>query len=77
MVNDNGPRYQAARPPTDWRLAAACRDIDPDSFFPAGNAGPADAQTVRAERICLTCPARTPCLDWAINNRRDYGRRAA
>jgi WhiB family transcriptional regulator, redox-sensing transcriptional regulator len=76
-VNDNGPRHQAARPLTDWRLAAACRDIDPDSFFPAGNASPADAQTARAERICLTCPARTPCLDWAINNRQDYGTRAA
>jgi WhiB family redox-sensing transcriptional regulator len=76
-VNDNSPRHQVARPPADWRLAAACRDLDPDSFFPAGNVGPADTQTAEAQRICLTCPVRSPCLDWAIKYRQDYGIRAA
>jgi len=72
-VNGNSPRHQAARPLADWRLAAACRDIGPGSFFPAGNVGPADAQAAEAERICVACPVRTPCLDWAIKYRQDHG----
>jgi WhiB family redox-sensing transcriptional regulator len=76
-VKDDSPRHQAARPPADWRLAAACRDIDPHLFFPDGNVAPADAHTAQANRICLTCPVRTPCLSWAIKYRQDHGSWAA
>jgi len=56
-----------------WRQAAACRDIDPDLFFPIGTSGPAAGQIAEAKRVCRTCPVRTPCLGWAINHYQDYG----
>ncbi len=52
---------------TDWRDHAACLRADPDLFFPVGPAGPALRQADEAKRICLTCPVRTPCLRWALD----------
>ena len=43
-----------------WRDDAACRDTNPDLFFPGDN----DTVTARhAKRICSTCPVRQQCLD--------------
>jgi Transcription factor WhiB len=47
-----------------WCEAAACRDADPELFFPVGTAGPALRQIEEAKRICRTCPAQAPCLAW-------------
>ena len=51
-----------------WREAAACRDADPDLFFPVGTAGPALRQVKEAKRICQSCPAQAPCLAWALDH---------
>ena len=51
---------------TDWRDDAACLRADPDLFFPIGTTGPALGQVDQAKRICLACPVRTPCLQWAL-----------
>ena len=51
-----------------WRDDAACRHADPDLFFPIGATGPALRQISEAKRICRACPARTPCLAWALVN---------
>ena len=51
---------------TDWRHHAACRDVDPDLFFPLGTADASLLQIEEAKQICLTCPARGPCLRWAL-----------
>ena len=51
-----------------WRDDAACRDADPDLFFPIGTAGPALRQIDQAKRICRACPAQTACLAWAIDH---------
>jgi len=53
----------------NWRDAAACRDADPDLFFPIGTTGPARRQIGEAKRVCRTCPAQTQCLAWALDNR--------
>ena len=50
----------------DWRDDAACRDADPDLFFPIGTTGPALRQVREAIRICQTCPIQVPCLAWAL-----------
>jgi WhiB family redox-sensing transcriptional regulator len=73
QVNENWPCDQVAQPPFDWRLSAACQELDPDLFFPIGSAGPAVTQIAEAKRVCLTCPVRTPCLDWAMRHYQDFG----
>jgi Transcription factor WhiB len=39
-----------------WRDDAACRDADPDLFFPIGTTGPALVQIGEAKRICRGLP---------------------
>jgi WhiB family redox-sensing transcriptional regulator len=50
----------------NWHDTAACRDADPDLFFPVGTAGPGLRQIEEAKRICRACPAQAPCLAWAL-----------
>ena len=72
-TSENRPRRQVAQRRVDWRLLAACRDLDPDLFFPIGMVGPAVTQVAEAKQACLTCPVRTPCLDWALRHCQDHG----
>ncbi|WP_030595420.1 WhiB family transcriptional regulator [Streptomyces anulatus] len=58
---------------TNWRTHAACRDEDPDLFFPIGTSGPAIAQAEEAKALCRTCPVMERCLDWALESGQDYG----
>ena len=39
----------------DWRHEAACRDEDPELFFPIGNTGPALMQIEEAKAVCRRC----------------------
>ncbi len=52
----------------NWREVAACRDADPDLFFPVGMAGPALRQIEQAKRICRACPVQARCLAWALDH---------
>ncbi|MEV5875211.1 WhiB family transcriptional regulator [Streptomyces sp. NPDC052101] len=56
-----------------WRDHAACRDEDPDLFFPVGTTGPAQVQTEQAKAVCAHCPVREPCLDWALGTGQSMG----
>ena len=57
----------------NWRADAACRDTDPDLFFPVGTTGPAVEQIEAAKAVCATCPAREPCLEFALITNQDSG----
>lgn len=57
----------------DWRHKAACRDEDPELFFPIGNTGPAVNQIDAAKAICRICSVTTECLQWAIETGQDSG----
>ncbi|MEU4261779.1 WhiB family transcriptional regulator [Streptomyces sp. NPDC025273] len=57
----------------NWRMLAACRDEDPDLFFPIGSTGPALVQTEDAKAVCAACPVRDQCLEWALENGQDSG----
>lgn len=60
-------------PTQNWRERAACRDEDPDLFFPIGTTGPALVQTEDAKAVCHGCPVRAECLRWALENGQDTG----
>lgn len=49
---------------SDWRSRAACRDVDPDLFFPASDRG---SEATRAKAVCAGCPVRSACLDEALH----------
>jgi WhiB family redox-sensing transcriptional regulator len=51
----------------DWRVRAACRDVDPDGLFVRG------AEQHRAKLVCMGCPVRTECLAEALDNRIGFG----
>ncbi len=57
----------------DWRHEAACRDEDPELFFPIGNIGPALLQIEEAKRICQSCQVRESCLQWALETCQESG----
>ena len=57
----------------DWRDSAACRDTDPDLFFPVGVTGPAVEQIAAAKAVCSTCAVQARCLEFAIATNQEYG----
>lgn len=50
----------------DWRHRAACRDEDPELFFPVGTSGPVLRQITDAKAVCRRCPVAGECLEWAL-----------
>ena len=49
-----------------WRQRSACRDVDPDLFFP-----PQESAVLvirRAKAVCAGCPVSADCLDWAVRH---------
>jgi WhiB family redox-sensing transcriptional regulator len=57
----------------DWRHRAACRDVDPELFFPIGNTGPALLQIEEAKQVCRRCAVMEACLSWALGSGQDSG----
>ena len=57
----------------DWRHIAACRDEDPELFFPIGTTGPAALQVEEAKAVCRRCDVRVECLQWALETAQDAG----
>lgn len=53
---------------TNWRHHAACRDEDPELFFPLNV-----AQAAPAVAVCNRCPVAGACLDWALETGQAYG----
>ena len=52
--------------PNDWRLDAACRDLD--IFFPE-----TEEAVAAAKAVCAACPVREACLEFALITRQDDG----
>ncbi len=52
----------------EWTARAKCRDMDPAVFFPSDGIGVQVAQ-----RICVDCPVKAECLEYALADRVDHG----
>jgi WhiB family transcriptional regulator, redox-sensing transcriptional regulator len=57
----------------DWRADAACRDADPELFFPDSDTRPARAQVKTAKLICRGCAVSPTCLSWALASGQEAG----
>ena len=57
----------------DWREHSACRDTDPDLFFPVGTTGPAIEQIENAKAVCRMCDVQKTCLEYALVTNQDSG----
>ena len=51
-----------------WMATGNCRVEPPATFFPSDGVG-----VEVAKRICVDCPVKQPCLEYALENRIDHG----
>jgi hypothetical protein len=58
------PAVQRAEGERDWRLDAACAQVDPELFFPEPGQAP---QAAAAKQVCAGCAVRGPCLEAALH----------
>ena len=54
--------------PEPWMDYAACRDLDPDIFFPG-----AGSEGNEAKKVCAVCPCKKSCLDYALRTEIKHG----
>ncbi len=73
------PQQPLAQVPTDatwnWSDHGSCREADPLLFFhPQNERGSARKRRERAAKvICMQCPVRMECADYAVRARESYG----
>jgi WhiB family transcriptional regulator, redox-sensing transcriptional regulator len=58
---------------SDWRALSACRDADPELFFPLSPSGPGLTQIAKAKVVCGRCQVREQCLRFALNSGQEFG----
>jgi len=57
----------------NWRSQGVCRSYDPDLFFPVSSSGLFLEQVADAKAICMKCPVRSQCLEFALRTREAHG----
>jgi WhiB family redox-sensing transcriptional regulator len=72
-VGHDRASWRESRDRGSWRESAACRQADPELFFPIGSAGAALAEIRRAKAVCAGCPVRLPCLKFALTTGQEFG----
>lgn len=51
-----------------WMADGICGQVDGDLWFPEKG-----SSTAEAKRICMGCPVRDRCLEWALNSNERFG----
>jgi len=54
--------------PVDWQAKAACSEVDPEIFFPERG-----GSSKAARAVCSRCDVRMNCLEYALNNKEQFG----
>jgi WhiB family redox-sensing transcriptional regulator len=63
-------KRRTPEPDLSWMDDAACKGMDADLFFPERG----DIHTTNAAKaVCRSCPARTQCLNHALDNHEGIG----
>lgn len=59
---------------TEWMARSACRDVNPELFFPVAQSGPLlrIAETA-ALSVCVGCPVLAACQRWALATHQEDG----
>jgi WhiB family redox-sensing transcriptional regulator len=64
---------EAAEERHDWWRWAACREADPELFFPVAANGPGAREIARAKAVCAGCRVRRQCLQYALATHQLHG----
>ncbi|ROS78570.1 transcription factor WhiB [Cellulomonas sp. PhB143] len=51
-----------------WQERALCAQTDPEAFFPEKG-----GSTREAKKVCVGCPVRQECLEYALENDERFG----
>lgn len=52
----------------DWKVDAACRDYDPEYWFPSSK-----SESAMGKEVCHYCPVRETCLLRSLENNEIFG----
>ena len=69
------PQLSAERS-TEWQQHGLCRAEDSAIFFPPAHfehKPEREEREAQAKAICVRCPVRLTCLDWALETREPFG----
>lgn len=62
------PSEARSTPPVLHHPDRACRNLDPETFYPRHATGYA-----KAVAVCHACPVEADCLAWALDTRQSFG----
>jgi WhiB family transcriptional regulator, redox-sensing transcriptional regulator len=54
--------------PVEWQSNARCAEVDPEIFFPERG-----GSSKKAREVCDQCEVRSQCLEYALNNKEQFG----
>ena len=54
--------------PVEWQSQARCAEVDPEIFFPERG-----GSSKAAREVCSQCAVRSQCLEYALNNKEQFG----
>ncbi len=54
--------------PVEWQTHARCAEVDPEIFFPERG-----GSSKAARAVCSECKVKTECLEYALNNKEQFG----
>jgi WhiB family transcriptional regulator, redox-sensing transcriptional regulator len=57
----------------EWWNLAACRNAEPELFFPISATSASLPAVERAKAVCASCPVQSQCLRYALRHRQEQG----